>query len=201
MMRGRVLGLAVAGMLLLVAAATVASLQVNVRAEGLTAACGTPVSVMSGRADWQVWYGQDLADPRIGVHAPLVRTEECPTAVNRRTLLAGTLLAAGAVAAFVAIVLAVRSRPSRPRADALRALARAITAVGLGLTVVGLIALCLLLANPGNTLFLYVDRWVVAVTGLIVLTPAMALAAGGRALALATNHPATDRRGHGDDHA
>ena len=67
MMQGRVLGLIVAGLLFLVAAATVASLQVDVRVQGVTAACGTPVSVMSGRADWQVWYGQDLADPRIGV--------------------------------------------------------------------------------------------------------------------------------------
>jgi hypothetical protein len=72
-----------------------------------------------------------------------------------------------------------------------------VTGAGAALVGAGLVALGVLLANPRATLFVYVDRWVVAVAGLLVLVPAIALAAGGRALTIA----ATAHDGDSSDRA
>ena len=53
---------------------------------------------------------------------------------------------------------------------------------GVGLTIAGFAAIVLLVADAESTLFLYTDRLVVGVVGLIALVPAVALALGGWAL-------------------
>lgn len=195
-MRWRLLGLRVVGLLLALAAGTVLLLQVSVRASGVGAACGAPFDVMSGRAGWQEWYAQDLTDPRVTARTPLVRTEECPAALNRRTAAAGALGAAAVIAMTAAALPAARDRRRRTRPTPLRTLGTWVTGVGTVLTTSGLIALVLLLVNPDAALFLYVDRWVVAVVGLIVLIPAIALAAGGRALMLVAGTRDEQGTGH-----
>jgi hypothetical protein len=63
-------------------------------------------------------------------------------------------------------------------------LGQVTSVVGAGLTAVGSTAIVLLLADADSTLFLYTDRAVVGAVGLIVLVPAIALFAMGRALVL-----------------
>ncbi len=90
-------------------------------------------------------------------------------------------------------------RRRRQRAAGSRSLGRATSLAGGILTVAGVIAVILLVADADSTLFLYTDRLVVAVVGLIVLIPTMALFVIGRVLALVGAH--LDRfdgeRGHG----
>jgi hypothetical protein len=182
---------AVTGLVLL-AAATVLFLHVRVHTAGVGVSCGAPFDVVAGRADWHTWYAEDLSDPRLDSRQPaLPRTDMCPDAVNRRTLLAGSLGAVALVTGTVAIAVAVRNRPA-PRRSQLRTLGAWVTGVGVALTTAGLAALAVLLANPSATLFLYVDRWVVATVGMLALVPAIALAAGGRALMIGA--PRTEDR-------
>ncbi len=192
-MRTRILGFGAIGVMLLLAAGLVALLQVRVDSSGLGASCGAPFDVMSGRATWQQWFGEDLADPRIKARTPLVRTESCPTAVNRRTAIAGALGATGLALVTTAAVLGTRDRRRRVRPVPLRTLGAWITGVGAVLTSAGLIGLVVLLANPDAALFLYVDRWVIAIIGMLVLIPAIALAASGRALMLVADTREEDR--------
>jgi peptidoglycan/LPS O-acetylase OafA/YrhL len=84
----------------------------------------------------------------------------------------------------VGALVAARERRRRAQPAPLRALGAWVTGIGAALTVAGVIGLIVLLANPDAALFLYVDRWVVAIIGMLVLVPAIALAAGGRALML-----------------
>ncbi len=182
-MRWRLVGLGAVCGLFLAIAGTVLLLQVRVHRSGLGASCGAPFDVITGRADWQTWYADDLTDPRLTVTTPLVRTEACPAAVNHRTALAGALGAVGITAGVAAIVIA-RARHTRSRPTQLRTLGTWVTAIGVALTTAGLVGLVVLLANPHAAVFLYVRRWVVAIIGVIVLIPAIALAAGGRALML-----------------
>ncbi len=173
--------MSVAALLLFVASTVVVVLQVRVHADGVGAACGAPFDVFSGRADWQTWYADDLTDPRLTKDTRLVRTDQCPSALNRRTVLAGVLGAAALAGGSLAWIIERRSRP-RGRPTPLHTLGVWVTAIGVALTAAGLTALVLLLANGSAALYLYVDRWVVATVGAIVLVPALALAAGGRAL-------------------
>jgi hypothetical protein len=70
-----------------------------------------------------------------------------------------------------------------------------VTAAGAVLTIAGALALLLLVADPGSTLFLYVDRPVVVLAGLLLLQPAIAMILVGRALSLAA--PRTEQAGDG----
>ncbi len=180
-MRSRSLALGAAT--LLITAVLVLLLQVRVHVSGIGATCGAPFDVIAGRADWQTWYADDLTDPRLRSTTALVRTDACPAAVNRRTALAGGFGVFAVIAGATAVLLGTRDRlpPRRPK---LRTLGAWVSGTGIVLTTAGLVALVLLLANPSAPLFLYVDRWVVATVGTIVLVPAIALAAGGRALML-----------------
>ena len=63
--RRRILGFRALGVLLVLAAGTVLLLQVRVDSSGISASCGAPFDVISGRANWQQWFSEDLADPRI----------------------------------------------------------------------------------------------------------------------------------------
>ena len=61
----------------------------------------------------------------------------------------------------------------------------AVTAAGAALAIAGATALVLLVADPRSTLFLYVDRPVAVLFGLLLLEPAVAMILVGRALSLA----------------
>ncbi len=181
-------------LLIIVIAGIVLVLQVRVHEGGIAAACGAPFDVISGRGDWQTWYAEDLNDPRLGAQpSTLIRTEGCPAAVNRRTAVAGGL---GVVAVLFGAATAILTGRSRVRTGptSLGTLGAWVTGVGVVLTLAGFVALIVLLANPSATLFLYVDRWVVATVGSIVLIPAIALAAGGRALMLVARQSDERRR-------
>lgn len=194
--RRRILGFRAIGMVLVLAAGTVLLLQVRVDSSGISASCGTPFDVISGRANWQQWFSEDLTDPRIRADTPLVRTETCPTAVNRRTAIAGMLGATAVVLATAAALLAARDRRRATQRIPLRTLGAWVACVGSALTMAGAISLIVLLANPDAALFLYVDRWVIAIIGMLVLIPAVTLAASGRALMLVADTHNEDRIGH-----
>ena len=168
------------GAVLLIAAAAVLGLTVDVHAAGGSAACGSAWDVVSGRSGWQQWWALDQADPVAG--APRLRTQECVDAVNARVV-GAALLATGAVAAFGAAAVLGARRPDRPvtgSARRLRRLGTAVTVLGVLLTVGGLIGIALLVADPNATLFLYVDRSVVVLLGFLLLLPALVLVALGR---------------------
>jgi len=60
--------------------------------------------------------------------------------------------------------------------------------MGLLLSLAGVVAVIVLVADADSTLFLYTDRLVVAVVGLIVLTPTIALFVIGRVLTIIGAH-------------
>lgn len=156
-------------------------LQVGVDVDGVSASCGSAFDSVTGRTGWVDWWARDISEPG----DTLPRSVACPDAVNRRIVAAGIALAGAAVTG----VLARRQRmvdadqPPGPSSD----LARLATAVIVGggvLTVSGLVAVVLLVADPESTLFNYVGRGVVALIGLIALVPAVGLLAAGYALRL-----------------
>jgi hypothetical protein len=155
---------------------------------GAAVACGSPFDVVVGRVDWRDWYAADLARSGDG---PVVfsRSMKCPDALNSRLLLAGGLLVIGVVEVVTfEIVRSRRTRsatPSRGRRPALQRLGNAAMVTGLIICVGGVGAIVRLVANPDSTLFLYVDRWVAVVIGLLILLPAVWLVVAGRALTLA----------------
>jgi hypothetical protein len=186
---------------LFVFAALVLLEQVEVHRAGVTRSCGSGWDVVAGRAGWQDWWAEDLSDPAVPATAGrgLVRTAACPGALNRRTALAGTLASAGVVALLAGEILGRRrgERPPGPMASR-RALHRAGTALTAGGAVAGIAgaaALALLLADPHAPLFLYVDRTVVALAGILVLQPAIVAVALGRAAIVAARSEAGDAQG------
>lgn len=178
------------GAVLFVAAATVLALQVHVGGSGASGrSCGSSLDVLTDRSGWEVWYAQDVNDVPAGPTTRLLRTLECPGAVNTRTIIAGILGAAG----LAAVVAALTLRQTRTRHSEsveatmpmrLRRLGATVTIIGGLLTLTGLAALGLVLADRHATLFIYVTRPVVAALGLVVLAPVLALLIGGRALTI-----------------
>jgi hypothetical protein len=190
---------------LLLAAIALLILQVEVTHEGevsgasaqTTRTCGSAFDGVADRSGWEVWWAHDLDEPDEAVRAALVRTRQCPDAINRRIVLSAVLMAGAASAAAGATRLR-RTRTLLHDDDVVGRIARLgrmTSYVGVALTVAGAGALALLLADAESTLFLYTDRPVVAVGGLIVLVPAVALIVLGRALALLERAPRaiTDR--------
>ncbi len=185
----RVMGRAV-GALLIVIAIGVVLMEVDVpTGETTRGSCGSAFDAIAGRTDWEVWRAQDFDTPVTTSTNSLPRTEQCPDEVNRRILLAG-----GLVIAVIAVVTAAElldrrgAEPSRAAkgdpVDRLRALGLYVMVAGGALTLAGLVGIVLLVADPESSLFLYVNRAVVALIGLVVLLPAIALMVAGRALAL-----------------
>jgi len=178
------------GAVLLVFAASVLLLEVDVHATAAPArSCGSGWDVVAGRAGWPEWWAQDLADPAGGVGGPLVRTLHCPGAVNRRIVLAGGFAVVAVLVVSVGEVSGRRGKRSVAPAssgpgDRFRRLGAVTTALGGLVTFAGLVGVVLLVANPRSTLFLYVDRPVVALVGLLLLLPAIVLIALGRAATL-----------------
>lgn len=186
---GRVLALGAVGVGMIVAALAVTASQIEVTdAEvAVTRTCGSVFDGVADRSGWEVWWARDLDEPDETVRSALVRTTRCPGAVNDGILLAAALAAAGLAALIVAMWQRPR-RTSTATASSVGArvvrLGQVTSFVGAGLTVLGAGAIVLLLADADSTLFLYTDRAVVGAVGLIVLVPAIALFAMGRALVI-----------------
>jgi hypothetical protein len=183
----------VAGIIAVLALAgsvTVFLAQTNVTndAVGATRTCGSAFDTAVDRSGWEIWWAADLDEPDELVRSALVRTDLCPSAVNWRIGIAAAL---GSLSVLLAAFVSLRGRSERRHepaetnvADRIGRLGRATSVVGAVLTIGGLVAIVVLVADADSTLFLYTDRIVVVVGGLIVLMPAMALFAIGRVLVL-----------------
>jgi hypothetical protein len=180
-----VIALAACAVAFLGAAAVVLVLQIEVGSGTAGRACGSAFDGLADRVGWEEWWAADLADPDDEVRAELLRTTQCPGAVNGRLLIAGLLGSLGALA--VTALLVRRTRRHEARQPRLARLGRITAWAGVVLTLAGVAAIVLLVADADSTLFLYTDRLVVAVVGLIVLVPAVVLAVLGRALVLAAD--------------
>lgn len=169
-----------------------------------TRTCGSALDSAIDRSGWDQWWVSDLDEPDPTVRSELVRTRLCPDAVNRRFTLAMALGAITVGAAFLARPWNRSGRtPEEPRSVGVR-IARVGTAsswVGLSLSLAGVIAIVVLVGDAESTLFLYTDRLVVAVVGLLVLTPTIALFVMGRMLTILGGHldgETTETTGHDD---
>ena len=192
--RGVVFALAVLAVGLVLTATALLTLQVEVTTDvgvpgasaETTRTCGSAFDGVADRSGWEVWWARDLDEPDEAIRAALVRTQQCPDAINRRIVLAAVLGTAAVSAAACAMWLRRRHTPLNQDdvVGRIARLGRITSYVGVGLTVAGAGAIVVLLADAESTLFLYTDRPVVAVGGLIVLVPAVALIVMGRALAL-----------------
>lgn len=175
------------------AAATTLVAQIDVASESVgSRACGSAFDGIVDREGWQTWWAGDLDEPDDSARSALVRTTLCPDAVNNRIRIAGVF---GGVA-LLAAVLTWALHPERSDVESrdggrarLRRLGAASTAAGALLTGAGLIGVIVLVADRESTLFLYTDRLVVGIVGLVVLIPPMALIVIGRALSIASSHP------------
>lgn len=141
--------------------------------------CGSAFDAVADRSGWQIWWAQDLDEATPDRPSDLVRTRDCPDAVNLRMIIASVLGGGGVLLAGVAWWAGPSRRSGRAPLERLAMIA---TAAGVALTLAGVAAIVLLVADADSTLFLYTDRLVVAVVGLIALVPALALAFGGWAL-------------------
>ena len=192
-----VTGLAVAGSV----GAVVAQVTVTSDVESATRTCGSAFDALTDRSGWEVWWARDLDEPDDSIRSALIRTDLCPGAVNRRIVVAALLGAVGVVSLLFARFRDRRDGKvvgaDRPRATGLDRLGRAVSWVAAMLLIGGVIAIIGLVADADSTLFLYVDRLVVGIVGLIVLLPAIALLAIGRALVLVDAE--LERRAHDED--
>ena len=170
---------------------------------GATRSCGSAFDAAVDRSGWELWWARDLDEPDPGERAALIRTTRCPEAVNLRI---GAAAALGAFGSFAALASrrsfrSERAEPGRvtSTAGAITRLGRATSVAGAVLSIAGVVALVVLVADADSTLFLYTDRLVVAVVGLIVLIPALALFAIGRVVQLVGAH--LERTAREDDDA
>ena len=179
------------GALLFMAAALVLTTQLEVgNARSQNRSCGSAWDVLAGRVGWPQWWSADLEEP---ADRALVRTLDCPNAVNQHGLASGALAVGALAVVFAGEVvdrrLRVRRRPAPPGAPGrVKAFGMVLTGLGVLLTLGGLAGIALLVANPGSALFLYVRRPVVVLAGLLLLLPAILLCALGQAAVLMADH-------------
>jgi hypothetical protein len=180
-------GIAAALAVILAGAALLVQIEVTDADVAATRSCGSVFDSVADRSGWEQWWARDLDEPD-EVRAALVRTTRCPEAVNQRIAIAGVL---GATAVVLGAVAMARRRSDRPADTAVSPVGRRLVRIGrltaaLGgaLTALGIIAVVVLVADADSTLFLYTDRLVVGVVGLIVLIPTIALFVIGRVLVL-----------------
>ena len=195
----------VASALAFICALVVLLVQVDVSdsATGVTRSCGSAFDTAVDRTGWEQWWARDLDEPDAAVRSVLLRTNSCPSAINQRIVVSGALAALGAIAAVVGVR---RIRPQVERGATaettvsakIRRLGRTTFIAGALLTIAGVIAITVLVADSESTLFLYTDRLVVAVVGLIVLVPTMAMLAIGRALSIVGQHLEEDEKDRDD---
>lgn len=189
-----VFALGVLAMVLAAAAVAVVAAQVEVTGRvnvsgasvAVTRTCGSALDGVADRSGWQLWWARDLDEPDEAVRAALLRTTRCPDAINTRIVLAA-VLAVGAGSAGACVLWLQRRRAPVVADDVVvrvARLGRLTMYVGVVVTIAGAGAILLLLADADSTLYLYTDRSVVAVVGLIALVPAVVLAVMGRVLVL-----------------
>lgn len=181
--------LAASAVVLAVVAAGLVAAQVEVThtAVDVTRTCGSAFDAIADRSGWETWWARDLDEPDPEIRSALVRTSGCPDAINGRLTLAAVLGGVAALAVVGVVVLRgdrTRSRARADIADRLVRLGRITSFVGVILTLAGVVAVVLLVADADSTLFLYTDRLVVGVVGLIVLVPTASLVVIGRALTI-----------------
>jgi hypothetical protein len=153
----------------------------------VTRTCGSVFDAVADRSGWEIWWARDLDEPDPDVRSALVRTSGCPDAINGRLALTAVLGGAAALAVLGVVALWRDRRRPRVRSDVaerLVRLGRITSFVGAILTLAGIVAVVLLVADADSTLFLYTDRLVVGVVGLIVLVPTASLIVIGRALTI-----------------
>jgi hypothetical protein len=153
----------------------------------VTRTCGSAFDAVVDRSGWEIWWARDLDESDPEVRSALVRTSGCPDAINGRLALATVVGGVAAIAALGVVVLRSDRRRCRAPADVgerLVRLGRITSFVGAILTLAGIVGIVLLVADADSTLFLYTDRLVVGVVGLIVLVPTASLIVIGRALAI-----------------
>ncbi|NNE74706.1 MAG: hypothetical protein HKN26_13650 [Acidimicrobiales bacterium] len=171
----------IAAAVVLVAAVVVSLAQVQVEHDETDAsrACGSALDTMVDRSGWELWWSQDLAEPSPSVRAALVRTHLCPDAVNRMIGIAAGLTVAAAALALMGRASRRPDRVAEGTVDTLQSrltrLGRTSASAALALLLAGVIAVIVLVADADSTLFLYTDRLVVAVIGLLILVPILAL--------------------------
>ena len=179
--------MAALGIALAVAALVLVLVNIQVAAgPGMSRSCGSAFDGAVDRSGWELWWAHDLDEPDDQVRSLLPRTTECPGAVNRQLAVSGLM---GALGASILFVAATRHRrhtigPAAPAESRVARLGQVTMAVGAVLTAGGVAAIVALVADADSTLFLYVDRTVVALVGFIVLVPTLALVVIGRALML-----------------
>jgi len=180
---------AIAGalMVVLLGAALLVQIEVTDAEVAATRSCGSVFDSAVDRSGWELWWARDL-DEADEVRSALVRTTRCPDAVNQRVAIAAAL---GFTALVLGGVAMARGRADRssdstatPVGRRVVRIGRLTSALGGALTVLGIIAIVVLVADADSTLFLYTDRLVVAVVGLIVLIPTITLFVIGRVLVL-----------------
>ncbi len=180
---------AVAAALMTVLLAAILLVQIEVTDAQVTAtrSCGSVFDSAVDRSGWEHWWSQDLDEPD-EIRSALVRTTRCPEAVNQRVAIAAAL----GIGAVVSGAVALARRRTDRSADTTESsvgrrvvrMGRIASALGGGLTALGIVAIVVLVADADSTLFLYTDRLVVAVVGLIVLIPTITLFVIGRVLVL-----------------
>ena len=184
---GFVAAIAAALMIVLLPAVLLVQIEVTDAEVAATRSCGSVFDSIVDRSGWQQWWADDLDEPD-EVRSALVRTTRCPGAVNQRVAIAAVLGIAGVVSGAVAMARRKAHRPADTAASPIGRrvvrIGRLTSALGGALTSVGLIAIVILVADADSTLFLYTDRLVVAVVGLIVLIPTITLFVIGRVLVL-----------------
>jgi len=178
---------AIAAALLILLLGAVLLVQIEVTEAAVTRSCGSVFDSAVDRSGWEQWWAADL-DESDEVRPSMVRTTRCPDAVNQRVAIAAAL---GITALVLGAVATARRRSDRSAAASASSVGHRVARIGritstLGgaLTALGIIAIIVLVADADSTLFLYTDRLVVAVVGLIVLIPTVTLFVIGRVLVL-----------------
>ena len=184
---GFVAGIAAALMMVLLAAVLLVQIEVTDAEVGATRSCGSVFDSVVDRSGWELWWAHDLDEPD-EVRSALVRTNRCPEAVNQRVAIAAVLAVTAVVSGAVAMARRKADRPADTAASPIGRrvvrIGRLTSVIGGALTTLGIIAIVILVADADSTLFLYTDRLVVAVVGLIVLIPTITLFVIGRVLVL-----------------
>lgn len=190
--------IAALGVVAVVAALVLVFANIQVTAgSGVSRSCGSAFDSAVDRSGWELWWTYDLDEPDEETRTLLPRTTECPQAVNRRLATSAIIGTLGASVLFIAATRHRRNTtaPTASAASPIARLGQVTTTVGALLTAGGVIAIVALVADADSTLFLYVDRTVVALIGFIVLVPTLALVVIGRALTVvASSLPVLDER-------
>ncbi len=196
-----VAAIAAALMLVLLAAVLLVQVEVTDAQVAATRSCGSVFDSAVDRSGWEQWWAQDL-DEQEEVRSALVRTSRCPGAVNQRVAIAAVLAIIAVVSGAVAIrrrnVDRSADRSASPISYRVVRIGRLTSALGGALTALGIIAIVILVADADSTLFLYTDRLVVAVVGLIVLIPTITLFVIGRVLVLVGENVQPSERDRSD---